>query len=109
MRCLGIVQQGPESAQGVGLVILFPLAFVSNALVPTQHMPDGPARDRRTGTRSAPSRPRRGSSSAIPNPSAAINAWPMQHPVAASLLWSLAILAVFVPLAAPLYRRRTTE
>ena len=37
--CLGIVSKGPESAQGVGLVILFPLAIVSNALVPTQHMP----------------------------------------------------------------------
>ena len=37
--CLGILSKGPESAQGVGLVMLFPLAFVSNALVPTQHMP----------------------------------------------------------------------
>ena len=37
--CLGILSKGPESAQGVGLVILFPLAFVSNALVPTEHMP----------------------------------------------------------------------
>ena len=32
--CLGIVSKGPESAQGVGLVILFPLAIVSNGLVP---------------------------------------------------------------------------
>ncbi len=37
--CLGIVSKGPESAQGVGLVILFPLAIVSNGLVPTQQMP----------------------------------------------------------------------
>src|SRR5580693_6832356 len=35
--CLGILSKGPESAQGLGLIILFPLAFVSNALVPTQH------------------------------------------------------------------------
>jgi len=32
----------------------------------------------------------------------------MQHPVAASLIWSVAILAVFAPLAAYLYHRRTT-
>jgi ABC-2 type transport system permease protein len=44
-----------------------------------------------------------------PNPSAAIAAWPMQHPVAASLIWSSAILLVCAPLAALLYRRRTTE
>ena len=34
-----MVSKSPESAQGVGLVILFPLAIVSNALVPTEHMP----------------------------------------------------------------------
>jgi hypothetical protein len=43
-----------------------------------------------------------------PNPSAAIHTWPMQHPVAASLVWSAAIIAVFAPLATALYRRRTT-
>jgi ABC-2 type transport system permease protein len=32
----------------------------------------------------------------------------MQHPVAASLLWSVALLAIFAPLATLLYRRRTT-
>ena len=37
--CIGILSKGPESAQGVGLVILFPLAVVSNALVPTARMP----------------------------------------------------------------------
>ena len=43
-----------------------------------------------------------------PNPSATIQAWPMQHPVAASLLWSVALLVIFAPLATLLYRRRTT-
>jgi hypothetical protein len=43
-----------------------------------------------------------------PNPSATVNAWPMQHPVEAALAWSVLILVVFVPLAAHLYRRRTT-
>jgi ABC-2 type transport system permease protein len=33
----------------------------------------------------------------------------MQHPVAAALLWSVLLLAVFAPLAAWLYRRRTTD
>jgi hypothetical protein len=44
-----------------------------------------------------------------PNPSAHIHAWPMQHPVLASLLWSVALIAVFAPLASHLYRRRTTD
>jgi ABC-2 type transport system permease protein len=44
-----------------------------------------------------------------PNPSESIHAWPMQHPVLASLLWSVALIAVFAPLASRLYRRRTTD
>ena len=43
-----------------------------------------------------------------PPPSATIQAWPMQHPVAASLLWSVALLVIFAPLATFLYRRHTT-
>jgi hypothetical protein len=43
-----------------------------------------------------------------PNPSAAVHAWPMQHPVAAAIIWSLVILAVCVPLASHSYRRRTS-
>jgi hypothetical protein len=44
---------------------------------------------------------------ANPNPAASVHAWPMQQPVWASLAWSAALLAVFAPLAARLYRRRT--
>jgi ABC transporter DrrB family efflux protein len=105
--CLGIVSKGPESAQGVGLVILFPLAIVSNGLVPTQRMPAvlrfvadwNPVSAVTSAARHLWGNP---------NPSATIHAWPMQHPVAASLLWSVALLLIFAPLATLLYRRRTT-
>ncbi len=106
--CLGILSKGPESAQGTGLVILFPLAFVSNSLVPTQRMPEilrTIADWNPVSAVTAAARELFGN----PNPSASIGAWPMQHPVAASLLWSIAILMVFAPLATALYRRRTTE
>ncbi len=106
--CLGMVSKGPESAQGVGLVILFPLAIVSNALVPTQRMPP-------VLRTIADWNPVSAVASAArdlwhnPNPSATIHTWPMEHPVAASLIWSVVILAVFAPLATRLYRRRTSS
>jgi len=106
--CIGLVSQDAESAQGLGLIILFPLAFVSNALVPTAHMPAllrTIADWNPVSAVTAAARQLFGN----PNPSAAIHAWPMQHAVAASLLWSLAMLAVFAPLASALYRRRTTD
>lgn len=106
--CLGVLSKGPESAQGIGLVILFPMAFVSNALVPTRHMPEVLrvlANWNPVSAVTAAARQLFGN----PNPSAAIHAWPMQHPIAASLLWSVAIIAACAPLAASLYRRRTTD
>jgi hypothetical protein len=44
-----------------------------------------------------------------PNPSAAVDAWPMQHPVAASLAWSIVIIGISAPTAAWLLRCRTTD
>ena len=37
--CVGLNSKGPESAASFGFIVLFPLAFISNAMVPTQHMP----------------------------------------------------------------------
>ncbi|MGE3621864.1 MAG: ABC transporter permease, partial [Acidimicrobiia bacterium] len=103
--CLGLASKGVETAQAIGMLVLFPMLFLSNAVVPTQRMTPW----LRTLTTWNPIS---AVTSAVrelfgnPNPSAAIDAWPMQHPVAASLLWSAALLAVFAPLATVLYRRR---
>ena len=106
--CLGLIADSPESAQGITLVILFPLAFISNALVPTGHMPLVLREVANWSPVSAVTAAGR-QLWANPNPSAAVQAWPMQHPVWASLGWSAALLAVFVPLAVRLYRRRTVS
>jgi ABC transporter DrrB family efflux protein len=106
--CVGLVSKGPESAASFGFIALFPLAFISNALVPTQHMPGwlqviadwNPVSAVTAGARHL---------FGNPNPSATVSAWPMQHPVEAALIWSCAILAVAAPMAAHLFRTRTTE
>ena len=106
--CLGLIGKSPESAQGLGLVILFPLAIVSNALVPTGHMP-APIRVVADWNPVSAVTAAARHLWANPNPSAAIHAWPMQHPVAAALLWSVALIAILAPLATVLYRRRTVD
>jgi ABC-2 type transport system permease protein len=106
--CVGLNSKSPESAASFGFIVLFPLAFVSNVMVPTQHMPGwlqaianwNPVSAVASGVRHLWGNP---------NPSSTVAAWPMQHPVVASLLWSLAILAVAAPLATYFFRRRTTE
>ena len=89
-------------------MILFPLAIVSDALVPTQHMPAAVraiADWNPVSSVTAASRHLFGN----PNPTATIHAWPLQHAVLASVIWSFALLAVFAPLATRLYRTRTAD
>ena len=94
--CVGLNSKSPESAASFGFIVLFPLAFVSNAMVPTQHMPGwlqavadwNPVSAVTAGARNLWGNP---------NPSGTIQAWPMQHPVEAALIWSVVILAVAGP------------
>jgi len=106
--CIGLFTGDAESAQGLGLVILFPLAIVSDALVPTQRMP---AVVRAIAQWNPVSAVTTASRKLLGNPDAAgaVHAWPLQHPVLAAIIWSLAMLAVFAPLAAWLYRRQTSD
>jgi ABC-2 type transport system permease protein len=108
LGCAGLVARSAESAASLGFILLFPLAFVSNAMVPTQGMPGWLrviADWNPVSAVTAAVRQLFGN----PNPSAAITAWPMQHPVAAALVWSVAILAASLPLSVFLYRRRTAD
>jgi ABC-2 type transport system permease protein len=106
--CLGLLSKGVETAQALGLLVLFPLVFVSNALVPTQRMTPW-LRDVTTwnpvSAVSAAARQLLGN----PNPAASIHAWPMEHPVVATLIWSAGLLIIFAPIATVLYRRRAAE
>ena len=103
--CVGLVSKGAETAQSVGFLVLFPLSFVSNALVPTNGMPGWLRAITDWNPVTAAVRTLAGN----PNPSAASAAWSMQHPVWMALAWSVALLVVCAPLASVLYRRRTTD
>ena len=106
--CVGLNSKSPESAASFGFIVLFPLTFVSNAMVPTQHMPGWLQAIADWNPVSAVTAAAR-QLWHNPNPSASIAAWPMQHPVEASLAWSVLILAAAAPLASWYFRRRTTE
>lgn len=106
--CVGLNSKSPESAASFGFIVLFPLAFISNAMVPTQGMPGWlqvVANWNPVSAVAAAARHLFGN----PNPNANTGAWPMQHPVEAAILWSLLILAVAAPLAAHFFRQRTVE
>jgi ABC-2 type transport system permease protein len=106
--CIGIASQGPESTQGVGLVLFFPTAMVSNALVPTGGMPAWMrvvANWSPVSTTTSAVRDLFGNTA----PSTGPGDWPMRHPVVASFIWAAILLATCIPLAGFLYRRRTSR
>ena len=103
--CLGMVLRSPEAAQQTGFIIFLPLTFISSAFVPIQGMPgwlQPIAIWNPMSALAAACRELFGN----PNPAAAVDAWPMQHPELAVVCWSVALLLVFAPLAVRQYRRK---
>jgi ABC-2 type transport system permease protein len=103
--CAGMVMRNPEAAQAAGFIFFLPLAFCSNAFVPTQGMPTVLRDFANWNPMSAISTSCR-TLFGGPNPAATVAAWPMQHPELAVILWSVGLIAVFAPLAVQLYRRK---
>jgi ABC transporter DrrB family efflux protein len=92
---VGLLVSSPETVNSAGFIVVFPLTFISSAFVPVASMPSG-LRD-----------------FAEVNPFTVVvdamrHLWlgaPDHHSVWGAVAWSLAILAIFVPLAVARYRR----
>jgi ABC transporter DrrB family efflux protein len=92
---LGLLASSPESVNSLGFIAVFPLTFISSAFVPVASMPEGLRQF------------------AEVNPfTIVVNAlrhlWlgaPAGNNVWGAVAWSLAIIAVFAPLAVARYRR----
>ncbi|MGW1867987.1 ABC transporter permease [Streptomyces mauvecolor] len=104
---IGLSVRTPEAATSGGLIWLFPLTFISNAFVPVTGMPSflqhvaewNPFSATVAGAREL-------FGNTMPNvPKSITGAWPMEHPVLASIIWSVLIIAVFRTLAVRKYRR----
>ncbi|MFG2089417.1 ABC transporter permease [Spirillospora sp. NPDC048824] len=101
---LGLVVGSEETADQL-LPLVFPAAMLSNSFVPTGGMP---APLRAVADWNPVSALTAACRELFGNPGAPAGdaAWPLVHPVAATLGWSLLLLAVFVPLSVRTYARR---
>lgn len=99
---LGLMVRNEETADQMVPLVL-PVSMVSNSFVPTEGMPGwlrvisewNPVSAAVAACRDLFGNP------GVP---AGHPVWPLAHPVAATLLWSLLLLAVFVPLSVHRYR-----
>ena len=104
---VGALARSPDGVQGIAFVAVFPLTFVANTFVPVGGLPEGlrqVAEYNPISAWSAAVRSLFGNPTAIPSGAA----WPLEHPVIASIAWCLAILAVVVPFTLRAYSRRTS-
>jgi ABC transporter DrrB family efflux protein len=92
---VGLLVSSPEAANSFGFIAIFPLTFISSAFVPIASMPE----PLRTFARINPFTKTVDAMRAL---------WigaPAGNNIWEAVLWSLAILAVFAPLAVRRYRR----
>ena len=104
---LGCVVTEPEAVMGVGFIVLFPLTFIANTFVPTDGMPpviQTLAEWNPISAVTAAARKLLGNTNASLETS---QAWPLVHPVLATLLLCVLLTAIFAPLALARYRRIT--
>lgn len=99
---IGLSVRTPEAATSGGLIWLFPVTFISNAFVDSSQMAGWlqPIADWNPFSATV-----QACRVLFGNPGVSTSdAWPMQHPVWASLIWSVVIVLVFRTLAVRKYR-----
>jgi oleandomycin transport system permease protein len=94
---IGLLVKSPQGVQWFGLLAFFPLVFGSNLLVKSSTMPGWLQAFVKVNPVTYVTEAER----------ALLTGGPAATPVIRSLLWALAIFAVFAPLAVRAYRRRT--
>jgi ABC-2 type transport system permease protein len=102
---IGLSVRTPEAATSGGLIWLFPVTFISNAFVDSSRMTPWLQHVADWNPFSATVQACRvlfGNPGVSPS-----DAWPMQHPVWASLIYSILIIVIFRTLAVRKYRSAT--
>ena len=106
---MGSLLPTPEAVQGVAFTVLFPVTFIASTFVPVGTLPGvlrtiaewNPVTSMSEGLRELFGNPRGEFGSNPP--------WPIEHPVAYSVIWIIGIVVVCAPLAVWAYRRTITE
>lgn len=96
---LGLMVKSLEAAQWIGFVVIFPLTFISSAFVPTSTMPSGLRRF-------AENQPLTHAMNYVRHMT--INT-PAGDSLKMTIIWSVAILVVSLPLTAVMFRARSNK
>ena len=99
----------PEAVQGVAFTVIFPVTFIASTFVPVNTLPGVLKTIAEWNPVSAVAEALR---ELFGNPRGEFGAnppWPMQHPIAYSWIWIVAIVLICAPIAIRAYRRTTSD
>jgi ABC-2 type transport system permease protein len=102
---LGSLVPTPEGVQGVAFVVIFPVTFIASTFVPTSTLPGVLKTVAEWNPTSSLANALR---HLFDNPGGVLpttGPWPLQHPVAYTLLWAVGIVVICAPLAVRQYQR----
>ncbi|MGB3485491.1 MAG: ABC transporter permease [Mycobacterium sp.] len=105
---VGSLMRSVEAVNGVMFTVLFPVTFLANTFVPTEPMPHWLRVIAEWNPVSSLAQAMRELWGNGP-PAPAEAQLPLHHPVLATILWAVAITAVFAPFALRAYGRRTSN
>lgn len=105
---IGSLMRTVEAVNGVMFTALFPMTFLANTFVPTEPMPHWLrviAEWNPVSSLAQAMRELWGNG----GPAPASAQLPLHYPILSTVLWSLALMALFAPFALYAYRRRTSD
>lgn len=109
MAVVGLLVRAPEVFNNASFMVIFPLTFIANTFVPSEVLPTPLRVVAEWNPVSAVTQATRdlfgNTSPTNPTP----DVWSLQHPVATTLIWVVAILAIFVPLALRQFKRSVSR
>ena len=109
MALIALIVPSPEVINNASFIVIFPMTFVANTFVPSESLP-GPlkafAEWNPVSTVTQAARELFGN---IPVGTPEPTAWPLQNPELYTLLWVVAIVGVFAPLAVGRYKKANTK
>ena len=109
MAYVGLLAPSPEVVNNASFIVTFPLTFIANTFVPVTTLP-GPLRVfAEWNPVSSVTQSARELFGNIPPQTPAPEGWALQHPIAYTLIWAVALVVIFVPLANYQYRRAASH
>ncbi len=105
MAYVGLIVPSVEVINNAAFVVIFPLTFVANTFVPSDNLPGLLKTFAEWNPVSAVTQAARESFGNIPAGTPEPSVWPLQNSTLYTVLWIIAIIAVFAPLAVRQYSK----